>query len=234
MEEFEEVKLGDIVIFRTVKLETFVSKNIRTIPPPMVVIEIEKENTNKTVTSSTPIKPKSKIKVHCIWFSHFLNKYEKKWIYLDLLYVLNYEKQEQDFKIGDSVCLRNFNYVLRLKSEIEKLQPKPVKKEDPPQNALRNVYFKAILTFLPPKMIITGIEQTPKKELKPFYDNITGELKRNSSLVRIKCMWHDGSTGKYKEDWFAKENLIKIERPTFITGYETMAALQSIFPEPQI
>jgi hypothetical protein len=235
MKEFDEVKLGDIVIFRTVKLEVFVT-SIRNIPPPMIVIDIERENTNKPMTSTdqstTPLNPQSKIKVFCIWFSHYLNKYEKKWIFLDLLHVIKYEKEEQHFKIGDSVCLRNFNYILNLKSEIEKEQQKRKNSEDKsPPNALCNPYFKTILTFLSPKMIITGIEQINKKDLKPFRDNITNELKRNSPLTKIKCMWHDGSTGKYKEDWFAKEALVEIKKPTFTTGDETMAALQAIFPE---
>lgn len=237
MKEFDEVKLGDTVIFRTVLLETFVSKNIRTIPPPMVVIDIEREFLNNvmTITDQTKevLNPSSKIKVFCIWFSHYLNRFEKKWVHLDLLHILNSKKEKQNFELGDTVCLKNLDYIHQLKSEIEKEQQKrkiPTDKSTP--NAIANDYFKAILNFLPPKIIITGIEQANKKELKPFHDNITGELKRNSPLIRVKCIWYDGSTGKYSEDWFAKEALILADNLPLITNGqgEAIAALESIFP----
>jgi hypothetical protein len=240
MKEFDGVKLGDTVIFRTVLLETFVSKNIRTIPPPMIIIDIEREFLNNvmTITDQTKevLNPSSKIKVFCIWFSHYLNRFEKKWIYLDLVHIINNEKKEENFKLGNTVCLKSVTYINFLKIEIEKQQAikneAREEKDKTNPNAIDNIYFKAVISFLSPKMIVTGIEQVPKKELKPFHDNITGELKRNSPSIRVKCIWHDGSTGKYSEDWFAKEALILADNLSLITNGqgEAIAALENIFP----
>lgn len=171
------------------------------IPPVMVVVEVvcERERNAHLFDEKNGNPVKDRIKVLCQWFSQKKCAFEERWFNSGVLCKAENSILQSDaytFKINDVVTLRtvavaNQQLETQIKNSIESTTEKIDYK-------LTRTFEN--LSYLPPKMIITGIERV--KEMPNLFDKTTGKWIRLASEYKINCMWFDAQAGKFSEHKF--------------------------------
>ena len=179
------------------------------VSPTMVVVEIVKENTKDALllTKKAGQKLKDPIKVRCLWYSFKQSKFLDRWFNAGALVPMPLEKTLNGKKlkgeINEVVTLRTY---LGSFKELElKYESSPIQEDEATISTTVTQVFNN-LSFLPPKMLITAIEDLESKS--PLYDKVTNELIRKVGQKQAKCMWYDPKAGKYSEMFFPLESLI--------------------------
>lgn len=182
------------------------------VSPTMVVVEIVKENTKnaRLFDEKTGQKLRDPIKVRCLWYSFKQSKFLDRWFNIGALVRLpkenNLNGEKPKGEINEVVTLRTY---LGSFKELElKYDSSPMQDEEATVSTSVTQVFSN-LSFLPPKMLITAIEDLESKS--PLYDKVTNELIRKVGQKQAKCMWYDPKAGKYSEMFFPLESLISTE-----------------------
>ena len=231
------IQLGSLLQLKTAKYEkgitqlsitqngietTYKIGNTNSIPPIMVATEVVKENLKNThlFDEKTGLPIKSPVKILCQWFSQNTNQFHERWLSLDVLEVIDINKNETfNLKIGDVVSLKSIDYSEEFIKTLKSGTFPPIKNDKKDKDKKKNVSeidYKITRTFKdasysPPKMLVTSINSILDKDKKPLYDKVTGNRSRYTTTTKVKCMWYDHKKGKYSEHTFTKEALTLLE-----------------------
>ena len=221
---FNDLKIGDIVDFATKSTEiglteTKITKDkVTTIlrsgqnkmfPPSMVVLEVVQEDLEKAhlIDERTGLKTKDAVKVLCQWYSERNSKFDQRWFNIGVLRKPNITLKKDDniLSLNDCVSLKTLAVSNQYSSKILK---GAIKNGDSKINYSITRKFDT-LSFSPPIMYITSIEELSDKEKKPlFHKTIKEKRIRKQSEKKVKCTWFNYLSGKFSENYFAPEVLM--------------------------
>lgn len=163
----------------------------RTLPPPMVIVEITiAPTTNECFDEVSGNKTKERIKYECLRFFPKKNIFEKSWFFESFLVVDENETKldsPDNLAFSDTVVLKTYKEV-------------PIKKGEE----------KTELRFIAPAMVVLDVLK--EKDTVPLFDKKTGKQIRFISKQKVKCMWYNKTENKFSEQIFPIESLVKIEK----------------------
>lgn len=185
--------IGDMVYLTTHLPLSFthsekVTIHSRTLPPPMVIVEITiASTTNECFDEVSGNKTKERIKYECLRFFPKKNIFEKSWFFESFLVVDEKETKlasPNNLAFSDTVVLKTYKEVV-IKEETE-------------------------LRFIAPAMVVLDVLK--EKNPLPLFDKKTGNQIRFISSQKVKCMWYNETEDKFSEYVFPIEALVKIEK----------------------
>lgn len=199
------------IMFSQGKKKTIIkSGSTQMIPPVMVVIEsVWNENRFNELDGVEQI---STSKVLCQWFSFERCEFQERWFDTRLLVKNEQDNETQlteaDFQFSLCVTLKTALLSNRQVKEQMKLANTAVVNKD------KSIDYVVIHTFdtlnyLPPKMVV--METVKRNPMPPIFDKKTGKSRREISKWTVKCMWYNYKLGKYSEQHFAPETLLKAD-----------------------
>lgn len=170
-------------------------------PPIFVVSEIL--NSSKEFDSETGKEKFKQIK--CIFYSHKSHKFESLW--LNIKHVKPITKTEnvkpisiEDIKktfLNNQVILKSCDYELgKLKTTFVKTDYKSSQK------------VNSHLDFLPPVLTVIDVK---KNDEKVGYNPKSGNLRKITSEILLKCKWYNPLSGGFSEDFIPLETVEMIK-----------------------